>query len=362
MQPSSTGLIINARTSDQKEYDIKFSDVFGSPVPKPPNYLKAKPDISTYEQYPWENQMGESSCVAHSKVLNQAIYNSIKRESAFVQGGPIFVYRLRFNYPSEGMDPKDADNVLQNYGVPNYADCPNTQTEAQANALVITPDLYDLAAKNKSGNWATADDPTNIDSIAYATNVLGIPVSIVIFAQLNEYSVSTPQIIYPSLTMNQAVVQHCVTVLPNTAYIDPMSGKRFVMIQDSAFFGGIVYRSLSEDFIKARCVAADCIVELGVSSIITLPKYTFATPLAFGTVSKDVQVLQTCLQSMGFFPTMVNGQLFTPTQTYGSLTKNAILSFQNAYAAEILTPIGLNQGTGNFGTSTMNFINKLLNK
>ena len=358
MNPSSTGLLQDNRTPDQQEFDIKYSDLFGTALPTPPVYLNGQPPLSAFEKYPWENQQGELSCVAHSRVLNNAIYNSIKNNAPFVQGAPLFVYRLRSNYPAGGMYPPDANNIVQTYGVPNYADCPDTQHEAEANALVITPALYQAALKNKSGSWASSNNPADIDTIAYATNTLGVPVSILIFAQEDEWSLQSPQILYPNLTKDVAQVCHCITALPNVSYTDS-TGKRFIVIQDSAYFGGLVYRFVSEDFIKARCVGADIIVSLGMSTIITLPKYQFNNDLSFGSTGEDVLMLQTCLQSLGFFPTLVNGILFQPTQTFGAMTKNAVLAFQQAYFDKVLAPLGLQAPTGYFGASSRTFINTL---
>lgn len=45
------------------------------------------------------------------------------------------------------------------------------------------------------------------------------------------------------------------------------------------------------------------------------------------------------------------------TEYFGSITKKALIKFQNFYASEILTPIGLTKGTGVFGPSTRVFVN-----
>ncbi len=359
--PSPTGLLQDTRTPDQKEFDIKYSDLYGNALPISPVYLKGQPPLSSYDIFPWENQFGTLSCVAHGKTLNQAIYNSIKKKEPFVQGAPAFVYRLRANYPSGGMDPNDGNRILQNYGVTNYADCPTPAHEADINSIVITPADYQLAAKNKSGSWAISNNPGDIDTIAYATNTLGVAVSILIFAQEDEWSLQTPQILYPNLTKDVAQVSHCITALPNVSYTD-FTGKRFIVIQDSALFGGFVYRFVSEDFIKARCVHADILVSLGMSTIITLPKYVFNNDLSFGSTGKDVQILQTCLQSLGFFPTLLNGMLFQPTQYFGGMTKNAVLAFQQAYFEDILAPLGLNAPTGNVASQTRKVLNDLMSK
>ncbi len=50
------------------------------------------------------------------------------------------------------------------------------------------------------------------------------------------------------------------------------------------------------------------------------------------------------------------------TTKFGFLTKRAAIKFQEKYAEEILTPIGLIKGTGKVGLMTLDKINKLLGK
>ena len=50
------------------------------------------------------------------------------------------------------------------------------------------------------------------------------------------------------------------------------------------------------------------------------------------------------------------GSLGNETNYFGNLTKNAVIKFQNKYRNEVLIPASLSVGTGNFGPSTMAFL------
>jgi hypothetical protein len=85
---------------------------------------------------------------------------------------------------------------------------------------------------------------------------------------------------------------------------------------------------------------------------------TFARDLSLGSTGGDVMALQIYLNSHGF-PLAASG-IGSPgheTDTYGPLTKKALIVLQEKYAAQILAPIGLTHGTGNFFASTRAFVN-----
>jgi len=83
----------------------------------------------------------------------------------------------------------------------------------------------------------------------------------------------------------------------------------------------------------------------------------FENNLYFGTVdSPEVRCLQEFLKTQGtdIYPEgLVTGNFL-------SLTQNALIRFQEKYAEEILTPLGLEKGTGFFGPSTRAKINQIL--
>jgi putative peptidoglycan binding protein len=358
--PNNCGVVADTRTPAEKEFDIKHTELFTSSAP---SYAASKAAASKYVgAFPIDNQQGTSSCVAHGKVLALGIFLFLQgiTGDVFVALSSMFVYRNRINYPSEGMVPSSADTQIEDAGAPPYADIPTPATEVEANALPVPDAATTKAAQQFAGiKWVTLVDPTDIDTMAFVSNSLGLPLNILIYATIEEWSQSVVEIMTPGLEQGspEAAVSHCITVLPQSAY--EVNGEKFVIIQDSALFGGIAFRSVSAAFIKARTYECAYPISIDNTPIITKPKHTFAADLTIGSTGPDVLALQQILQYMGYLPNVVNGKVFAPTDYYGGMTKTAVLALQNEYAAEILTPSGLTAGTGYFGTSTRNFINGL---
>ncbi len=76
--------------------------------------------------------------------------------------------------------------------------------------------------------------------------------------------------------------------------------------------------------------------------------------LAVGTTGDDVKAMQELLLKEGVYP---EGLI---TGFFGNLTKQAVVRFQEKYAADILSPVGLAKGSGFIGPSTRKKINELL--
>ena len=85
---------------------------------------------------------------------------------------------------------------------------------------------------------------------------------------------------------------------------------------------------------------------------------TFSADLYFGMMGNpDVRCLQEFLESQG--PEIYPEGLVTGN--FLSLTKAAVIRFQEKYATEILVPLGLEKGTGYFGPMTRAVANQKLN-
>jgi len=91
----------------------------------------------------------------------------------------------------------------------------------------------------------------------------------------------------------------------------------------------------------------------GGSSAAVCP-YTWTRSLTTGDSGADVLALQKFLNSDS--ATMIAasgiGSAGSETDYFGGLTAAAVAKFQNKYASEVLTPVGLSAGTGFFGSST----------
>lgn len=87
----------------------------------------------------------------------------------------------------------------------------------------------------------------------------------------------------------------------------------------------------------------------------TMPCTFFNTNLKLGSTGTNVSSLQTTLEGEGFDIS----QQEQNQKSFGQSTVSAVTDFQEKYKNEILTPLGLQSGTGYVGTATREKLNKL---
>ncbi len=82
--------------------------------------------------------------------------------------------------------------------------------------------------------------------------------------------------------------------------------------------------------------------------------------LKLGSVGDDVRQLQVFLNARGFtVATSGNGSVGHESTYYGPATAQAVKKFQEFYASDILTPLGMTQGNGAVGNLTFKKINSM---
>jgi hypothetical protein len=86
--------------------------------------------------------------------------------------------------------------------------------------------------------------------------------------------------------------------------------------------------------------------------------FVFKRDLKQGDTGTDVKELQKYLNDRGFTVAQTgNGSPGHENEVFGPGTKAALKKFQETYAAILLTPYGLSEGTGFFGKVTRDFVN-----
>lgn len=347
-----TGVNPDPRSNTEKNQDYLHSerDTAGTPV-DPFSFPKL-----TDTPYFKENQYQTDSCIAHSTVLAAAIEIEAFK-GIYNRLSPMFVYRQRSNYPDEGMWLQGALQFFIKTGSCLFSTLPTPKTEAEGNRLTITRNMVDEAnIYNGLGDYTFEyykPDPKNITELA-SIAAQGIPVPISIYATYFEWAREYP-LVMEKVNFTTAPVRHCVTIVPNSGFTE--AGKKYVVIQDSAPFGGFHIRYLSEDFIKARAYDAGYLLLVKLAANTTpKPIHTFVNNLSLGNKNDEVKCLQEVLVYEGLLPADCVTGLFA------GRTLAAVKAFQNKYASDILIPSGLTQPTGYVGSATIKKLNELYAK
>lgn len=342
--PNNTGVVADPRPEAKKEEDYLHEERAQKAGVEDPFGNKRM----TESPYPYENQNSTSECVPHSVALALGVERQIDGPG-FVRLSPTFLYRLRSNYPQEGSWMQGMFDIARKYGAPLAATLPTPVLEQQANAAVLTAQMYLEAEVYRGNEYYTLESYNDIETIAKIAQS-GHAVPILIYATWAEWAVKIP-FVQGFLEALSAPIRHCVTVLPKSGHKD--GGKRYVTVQDSAWFGGFKLRHVSEAFIKVRCYGAaywDTVQIIGGGP---RPKYVFTRNLKVGDNSEEAKKMQLLLISEGLLP------IDCATGYFGGRTLAGVRAFQNKYADEILKPLGLDAPTNSWGSMCIAKANKL---
>lgn len=334
MENEYQGALLDERPEERKAKDFKSDNPeLASAVQL--NWVEKKPE--EWKNYPSRNQVNSSSCVAQA--MSKALYTMQK---GVVSAHPI--YRSRKNFSEKGMWLYDGADILKKQG---------TVGEDQDMSQNVNEDFLNMPIANvvedilkttpiKIGGYVYVANCKNIDEIAQAIEEHGHCV-ITVGSNYAEWS-SIPEV------QGDVKWYHGICAIDYVLY----NGKKYIVIEDS--WGSNIgqfddRRLLSEEFIKTRCTGALFFLPYTPPSPI---HHVFTQKLQRGDSGEEVLFLQNALKQLKFFPDMAT------TKFYGVITEHAINNFQMYYKDDILTPLGLTQPTGRFGSATMAKLNSLL--
>ena len=278
-----------------------------------------KKSMTNLISYPVWNQHQTSACVAFSKAkqISIKVFNLTEK---WIDFSPSSIYQLRMNKPQGGMHISNANDIVNNRGASLEALMKSqmlTETQIEAVPRTTVADMFARAIAGAVVSYLYV--PISIDRIAQAIQS-GKAISLLIFGDYDEYARPVPVVLNSSLTYAQAPIRHEVVAVD--FYLDENNQKR-LRIEDSAHFGGLSVRELTEDFINRRCILADAI------DIFTFEPGEEQRPSYDGSIIS----LQKCLRYEGLFPANVEF-----VEKFGPITQKAVMQFQVKYG---LHPTGV---------------------
>lgn len=312
-----------------------------------PQFAKWDHVKSEIKKYPREDQNATLSCLAHAATLAMGIDNELE-SNPFVRLSKAFFYRLRSNFPGEGMILNDVGKIGTDYGSCLFDTCPTTTYEADMNKKEITQVMKDEAQTYRANGYVQIVN-YNQAEVLNSVASQGKGVVILIYATRREWAQEYPKLL-DNVSLQNAPIRHGVCIVPNSGFTE--NGVRYVMVQDSVPEWG-AFHCLSEEFIKARVYGALYFVNLENKAVDTKPSHKFKVGTMYlGDQNDEVAFLQKCLAYEGLF-------LGKATGYFGGLTLKAVKDFQRKYYSEILAPGGLTEPTGLVGSYTVKKLNQL---
>ena len=341
------GALVDPRSEEDKQKDYKFSEI----VAKAAAVSWAAKRWEDFRRFPAQNQDGSFSCVWQTIRKLMRVLMKVNR-GLDLDFSAAFGYRLRSNYPEGGTIAVDAWNVARKTGITLNALLPSDNlSEAQMNALTIEQYQLDAAATFKMPNYVQIDPP-NFETIASIIQQTKKGVMLWFYFLEPEWSRQTPTMQDYSLRLGSANVEcHSVAAVDAGIY----NGKKVLFIEDSAHFGGLYERAITEEFFNSRCFYAAYPINFVFEKDQTGQfLFTFSASMAFGDTNTQVVKLQDALRYLGFFPSNA-----ASTGYYGAVTAKAVFEWQKKY--EVSSPEEIERLQGrSFGAKSIAKMNAIL--
>lgn len=300
-----------------------------------------------------QNQRGKSDCVAETRRKLKRVMFKVNK-GIDLDFSAVAFYRKRVNYPSGGMGAYDTMNIDKNSGMTLDVLVPSdvVTTEREANALnpeAFNDDVAKVFATQDGEIVFRQGDLETISGTIQKTRKAGM---VWFFATVEEWSKLVPTIITPLTAPSdpRSQVVHSVAAIEPALY----QGQKGMWIDDSAHFGGLSRRFITEDFYKQRNFWASYPMAFKFEGpkTVTRPSHQFNIDLQFSpaySVNEEVKALQDILKYEGVMPTNVDS-----TGYFGALTLEAVqkLQIKHGIVAGPSEP-----GYGRVGPKTRSYLN-----
>jgi hypothetical protein len=326
------GVIDDPRSHEEKLRDYPSLEI--AYTSSPLVWTEKKP--KDWKKYFTRNQNGGGYCVGEGTAKGFELWFAEICSS-------VPLYRNRANYPARGMWLQDVGNVAKKIGTTLEKNIPSQKlTDAQIDAHSGKMDgIPDTEIFKVYGYAFLRND--NIDAIAEII-ASGKPVIFTFHTNSEEWKD------VPEYKGKPATFGHCVCGTDYTLY----KGEKAIVVDESWGKGITEFgdkRVITESFLKARCTGAMYFLEKPPEP--PKPKHMFLKNLSYGAKGMEVEWLQKVLVHEGVLkPIFITGN-------YLGKTKEAVIKFQEKYAKDILTPIGLTKGTGRVLEQTRKKLNEL---
>lgn len=339
-----TGANLDPRTLVEFASDYTHEELGTSADQTLVYYLAYKPS----SVFPYEDQGMTNQCGPHAATLAMGANEKLVTGS-FVRLSKDFFYRYRSNFPTAGMYLQELGSIAKGVGSCLQTTVPTSLSDTIANKLIPTENEVREAAIYKQGAYLQFQNYNDIDTLAHVINGEHRGVILFVYATYREWAQEYPDLL-DNPTFSTAPIRHFVCAIPDGAYVE--NGKRYLTIQDSAHFGSVVVRRLSEDFVRARVIGALYFKDLNLTPGQGVkPVHFFKTALALGARGLEVSALQRVLVYEGLLPAEA------VTGNFLGMTLAAVRAYQAKYAYDILIPNGLTAPTGFVGAATLKHLN-----
>ena len=343
MQNFQNGACIDNRTEEEKKKDYNIKEVVAS---------VAVVDWKEKKEQDWrkfqdQNQGQSGSCVMNTIKKLASVLLWLK-EKTYIPFSAAF-YQLRSNKPEPGMIGVEAFEIWRKNGLPLEQLVPSeNMTDAEMDAIQVEQYEKDIAKNFAISNHIGLDNG-DFETLASVIQQTGKAIMAWFYFTSEEWSKLVPTIDVSDLSLFSAL-RHSVAVV-DFFLVD---GKKYLLIEDSAHFGGLTRRLISEEFFKSRNFFIrypmtfkfqENVEEENIETDIC-----FKYDLEFGMKNNLYVVkLQNLLKKLGYFPENIDS-----TGNYGAITVKAVKDFQ--LAKGIISSVE-DLGAGRCGPKTREFIN-----